>query len=154
MGNTSSHEIYNDVKKTIKKTMVIIAIIIALLVALGLSVMAYDHISTQRRESKILDMALPFTKSHTSWVFTRNDFGKESKLELWFLGDTDSHAIIKVNEKYSVYSTSYGLDGVVNFYRKAGSSCDYASAISANGEITEVSCDENYYSGGPWNKFR
>ncbi len=151
MSSTGNMDIYNDFKRLLKITIKIAAssIIIAVIVS-GVH-LAYSFFQDQSHEKEILSKALPFTKTHKPWTYSRNDFGKESWLELWFLGDTDSHAIIKVSGKYSVYSTTTSNNGVINFYKKAGDVCDYASAAVDDGKISWVACDSDNYKDGPWN---
>ncbi|WP_447314619.1 hypothetical protein ACNHKA_06760 [Klebsiella michiganensis] len=154
MNEFSANGVYRDVKRILKRSLQIGLILIALIILGIIAYLSIDHFRTKSRESALLEKALPFTSSHTPWVYTRDDFGTESKLELWILDDTDTHAIIRVNGKYSVYSTSTDASGSISFYGQAGDACGYASAYLTQGEIAGVQCDSKSYTGGPWNKFR
>lgn len=145
---------YRDLKK-VMKILVVIAIALALIVGAYIAyTLVSESMQNNAREKEIMDKALPFTSKHAPWTYSRNDFGEKRVLELWMLGDTDNHAIIKVDNKYSVYSTTAGINGEINFYHKAGDACTFSSAAISDGSITSVRCDNDLYEGGPWNKFR
>lgn len=148
MNSQSSIEIYKDVKRIIKRVLLVSLAIISVIVLCSAIDFANDRIQQSKREAAILKIATPFTSSHIPFVYVRNDFGKESKLELWFIGDTDHHAIIRANGKLSVFTTSSDSYGGLNFYSKAGDACSYASADIKDGKVTNIICDNQYYSGG------
>ncbi|MDE1487978.1 hypothetical protein KKI90_16880 [Xenorhabdus bovienii] len=151
MGNGVSNEFYSDFKRVLKLIFKVFIALIAIAVVVSVIYWANSEFQQSSKENEVLDKALPFTKDHKPWTYTRNDFGKESRLELWFLGDTDSHAIIKVAGKYSVYSTT-SRGGVISFNRKAGDACNYyASAAYNDKRIISVDCDNKSYEDGPWN---
>ncbi|EKZ6391774.1 hypothetical protein RE075_002215 [Klebsiella aerogenes] len=145
---------YRDIRK-VMKILVVIVIAIAVIVASYISyILISESMQKVAREKEIMDKAMPFASSHSPWTYSRNDFGDKKILELWMLDDTDNHAIIKVNGKYSVYSTTTGFNGDMSLYHQAGEVCTYASAVLSNGSISSVRCDNDWYNGGPWNKFR
>lgn len=154
MSDSPQNVIYSDIKKVFKWVILVAITIVIITIAGFMFVLAKDHFTAESREAAIFGKAIPFASSHTPWVYTRDDFGVESKLSLWFIGDTDQHAIIKVDDKYSVYSTITDKFGSINFNLEAGDVCGYASAYLKDGSVAGVQCDGKSYSGGPWNKFR
>lgn len=151
MGGGVSNEFYSDFKRVIKLIVKFLLALIAIAIVISVAYWTNSEFQQSSREKEVLNKALPFTKDHTPWVYKRTEFGSESQLALWFFGDTDRHAVIKVNGKYSVYSTSPG-NGFIQFYKKAGDVCDYASAaLDEAGKISWVSCDSDSYKDGPWN---
>lgn len=153
MDDASPNAFYKGVKKVIKWTFIVIAALLILAAAwIGIT-LASDHFSSKSEEDRILAKAIPFASSHTPWVYTRNDFGDESKLHLWLLGDTDQHAIIKVDGNYSVYSTTTDRNGNISFNHIAGKICTYASAFLLGKGVISVECENKSYLGGAWNKF-
>lgn len=154
MSDQQQNVIYKDIKKVLK--WIAFSIIVFFIISFGWITIdvVKNNFDKQSREAEIFDKAIPFASSHTPWIYTRDDFGKESKLSLWFIGDTDQHAIIKVGEDYSVYSTTTDMHGSINFHHVAGEICSYASAYLNDGMVAGVQCEKKSYSGGPWNKFR
>lgn len=151
MGSGVSNKFYSDFKRVLKVTVKVIVALIVIGVSVSVIYWANSELQKSSNEKEVLNKALPFTKDHKPWRYSRNDFGKESWLDLWFLGDTDLHAIIKVDGKYSVYSTT-SRGGVINFNKKAGDACDYYASASYNDKrIISVDCDNKSYEDGPWN---
>lgn len=153
MSDSAPREVYKDIKKVLKCIVIGILILAALAVLVIAAVNFKETRDQNAREAEILRKAIPFANSHQPWVFTRDDFGTESKLELWFLNDTDKHAVVKVSGKYSVFTTSWDF-GTVTFYQNAGDACGFASASYANGKLSSITCGGKIYSDGPWNKWQ
>ncbi|MDM1814957.1 hypothetical protein LZ334_02465 [Serratia ureilytica] len=154
MGESSPGEFYKDIKKVIKWVFFAVVALVIIWVSWVSITLVSDHFANKSRENEILSKAIPFTSSHTPWIYNRDDFGTESKLQLWMIGDTDRHAIIEVDGKYSVYSTRPGINGEMTLFHKAGDSCSFASVELTDNSIYRVQCDNKWYTGGPWNKFR
>lgn len=143
MTNNTADNIYRDVKKLIKKIVKITIITGSVIIIGNILFYAYEKYETSVTESKILKKAFPFTESLTPLVFVRDDFGTKTELKLWLIPDTNKHAIIKIRNNYSVFSTRISSDGTLNFYRKAGDSCSYSenAHIDKNNRILSVSCN-------------
>lgn len=151
MTDSVRNEFYRDFKRALKITVKITVVFIAISLVIGSAYWGYSEFQQASKEKEILSRALPFTKVHKPWIFTRTDFGNETKLELWFLGDTDKHAIIKVNNEYSIYSTESRYN-FIYFDRDAGSACNYATANYDDKRILSVTCSGIKYNAGPLNE--
>ncbi|HAT3834587.1 TPA: hypothetical protein I8654_000583 [Morganella morganii] len=152
MNNGLSGKIYSDTKLLAKKAIKIIAILVAILIAAFAINFAYNEYKLNKKESAILEKAIPFTQKSKPLEFIRSDFGSSSSLYLWFIPDTDRHVVIRVGEKYSVFSSGRVSNGSLTLHRRAGDACDYYSslALDEKGNVISVSCDNTEYYDGPW----
>lgn len=152
MNDNVSGKIYSDTKSLVKKTIKIIAILAAILIATVAIIFAYNEYEINKKENVILEKAIPFTQKSKPLEFIRNDFGSSSSLYLWFIPDTDRHMVIRVGEKYSVFSPGIVSNGSLTLHRRAGDACDYYSslALDEKGNVISVACDNTEYYDGPW----
>ncbi|WP_312227550.1 hypothetical protein [Pseudescherichia sp.] len=135
---------YNDIKKVLKYLFVIALVVSAMGVAwLGFG--AYQAYKIKKeREDILIPKAMEFTRTHVPTMLYRDEFGTKEMAMLWFVGDTDNHAIIKVSGKIGVYSTSQYSS--ISFFNQAGEACESASAsINESGKINSLSCDNKIY---------
>lgn len=152
MNDNVSGKIYSDTKSLVKKTIKIIAILTVILIATFAIFFAYNEYKINKKENLILEKAIPFTQQSKPLEFIRSDFGSSSSLYLWFIPDTDRHVVIRIGEKYSVFSSGRVSNSSLTLHRRAGDVCDYYSSIALDekGNIISVACDNTEYYDGPW----
>lgn len=149
MSNGTSDKIYSDLKLFFKKFIKFALVLIVIIIASGASYYLYVEHERNQRESQVINKALPFTQSPAPWVFVRDDFGTKKIIKLWMVEDTNNHAIVQVDGKYSVFRTRINSYKNLEFYHEAGDACKFVDVKIEKGKgITSISCDFKDYYGG------
>ncbi|MCW2256210.1 hypothetical protein [Providencia alcalifaciens] len=145
MSGGAAGKIYSDLKSLVKKVLKISVATIALIIISSASYYIYEEYRLSSAEEDIISKAMPFVETHNPILFYRNEFGVERNMYVWPINDTDSHVVIKIDNKYAVYYSDFSSAGVIRFNRKAGDICSYAAAIVDNNTIVSIECNNDIY---------
>jgi len=135
---------YNDLKKG-GRIFLVIALAFTAMCATWIGRSEYQSYRIKKeRDNILIPKAMEFSRTHVPTMLYRDEFGDKEMAMLWFVGDTDRHAIIKVSGEMGVYSTSQYSS--VSFFKQAGAACESASASTdKDGKINTLSCDNKIY---------
>ncbi len=103
MRKSTSEDIYKDIKFMSKRIVRVLGALLIIAIILGGINYSYDQFKLYQREKIILSKDSIFAKSHVPLTFINNDFGDNTEIYLWFVGDTQDHAKLKINSEYSVF---------------------------------------------------